>query len=95
MIMQTDINTALEEVHARFNRLPASERLCEANTLIEQLREASAAIAESRRAAVRSLRSDGYTLREIAEMIGTTTQRIHQLEAGYNRREQRARKQAD
>lgn len=95
MIMQTDINTALEEVHARFNRLPASERLVEANVLIEQLREASATIAESRRAAVREMRIDGYTLREIAEMIGTTTQRIHQIENGYNRHEQRARKQAD
>ena len=93
--MEMNINTALEEVHARFNRLPASERLTEANTLIEQLRDATAAIGESRRAAVRSLRSDGYTLKEIAEMIGTTTQRIHQLEAGYNRQEKRARKQAD
>jgi DNA-directed RNA polymerase specialized sigma24 family protein len=93
--MEMNIDTALTEIYGRFNRLPASERLVEANTLIEQLREATATIAESRRAAVREMRIDGYTLREIAELIGTTTQRIHQIESGYNRHEQKARKQAD
>jgi hypothetical protein len=94
-VMEMNIDTALTEIYGRFNRLPASERLVEANTLIEQLREATATIAESRRAAVREMRIDGYTLREIAELIGTTTQRIHQIESGYNRHEQKARKQAD
>jgi DNA-directed RNA polymerase specialized sigma24 family protein len=93
--MGMNIDTALTEIYGRFNRLPASERLVEANTLIEQLREATATIAESRRAAVREMRVDGYTLREIAELIGTTTQRIHQIESGYNRHEQKARKQAE
>ena len=95
MVAEMNIDTALAEIYERFNRLAASERLVEANTLIEQLRDATAAIAESRRSAVREMRIDGYTLREIAEMIGTTTQRIHQIESGYNRREQKARKQAD
>ena len=94
-VMEMNIDTALTEIYERFGRLSASERLVEANTLIEQLRDATATIAESRRSAVREMRIDGYTLREIAEMIGTTTQRIHQIENGYNRREQRARKQAD
>ena len=93
--MEMNIDTALTEIYERFGRLSASERLVEANTLIEQLRDATATIAESRRSAVREMRIDGYTLKEIAQIIGTTTQRIHQLEAGYNRREQRARKQAD
>ena len=95
MTVQTATDTALAEIFAKLNNAPPAERVVTANELIEQLRKATADAAESRRAAVRDLRLSGYTLKEIGEIVGVGPQRIHQIESGYNRHEQRSRKKAD
>jgi DNA-directed RNA polymerase specialized sigma24 family protein len=77
---------------ARFHSLSAAERLVAANSVLDELRNLMSAVADSRRVAVRELRTDGYSLKDIADMVGTTPQRIHQIESGYNRKEKAARK---
>ena len=89
--MSVNIGMALEAVHDRCDRLPAVDRLTAANELIEELRVASARLGENRRAAVREMRADGSTLREIADALGVTTARVYQLEIGYDRTEKRRR----
>lgn len=93
--MATGIKEALQKTLEKYGRLAPSEQLIQANDYTNDLKQAVKEIANQRRAAVRTMRSDGYTLREIAEVVGTTTQRIHQIESGYNRKEAKARKQAD
>ena len=83
--MSTSVGMALETVHERCDRLPAVERLTEAEELIEELRVASARLGANRRSAVREMRADGYKLREIADILGVTTARIYQIEIGYGR----------
>ena len=90
----TYLGDSLIEPLQRFSCLDAETQLIQANDYMEELKDAVKQIAGMRRGAVRTLRSDGYTLKEIAEMLGTTVQRIHQIESGYNRHEQKARKQA-
>lgn len=79
---------------ARFSSLSAEERLLEANKLLDELRAIMSEVADSRRMAVRELRTSGFSLKEIADMVGTSAQRIHQIESGYNRKEKAARKHA-
>jgi DNA-directed RNA polymerase specialized sigma24 family protein len=93
--MHMQIGDALDSTLQRFQALPPSERLTTSNLLMEELKVVTSQLASSRRAAVREMRSEGYTLKEIAEIADTTIQRIHQIESGYNRHEQKARKQAD
>jgi DNA-directed RNA polymerase specialized sigma24 family protein len=78
----------------RFFALPPEERLTAANALLDELRAVMTEVATSRREAVRDLRMTGYTLKEIADMVGTTPQRIHQIESGYNRKEKADRKRS-
>lgn len=87
------LRDALDRPLGRFFALPPSERFDAANDVLDDLRAVMAEVAESRRNAVRELRLTGFTLKEIADMHGTTPQRVHQLETGYNRREKAARKQ--
>ena len=93
--MATGIKEALQATLDKYGRLAPSEQLIQANDYTDDLKEAVKEIANIRRAAVRTMRSEGYALREIAEVVGTTTQRIHQIESGYNRKEAKLRKQAD
>jgi len=93
--MATGIKEALAATIEKYGRLAPSEQLIQANHYTDDLKEAVKEISTMRRAAVRTMRSEGYTLREIAEVVGTTQQRIHQIESGYNRKEAKARKQAD
>lgn len=93
--MTTGIKEALQETLKKYGRLAPSEQLIQANEYTDDLKQAVKEIANQRRAAVRAMRSEGYTLKEIAEVVGTTIQRIHQIESGYNRKEAKARKKAD
>lgn len=93
--MTTGIKEALQATLEKYGRLAPSEQLIQANDYTDDLKQAVKEIANIRRAAVRTMRSDGYTLQEIAEIVGTTAQRIHQIESGYNRKEAKARKLAD
>ena len=93
--MTTGIQEALATPLNKYERLAPSEQLIQANAYIEDLKEAVKEIANIRRAAVRTMRSYGYTLKEIGEIAGVGEQRIHQIESGYNRKEAKARKQAD
>lgn len=91
--MTTDIRSALNPVLvAGFFALPPEEQLVEATDIIDQLRAVMKEISDARRSAVRDLRITGYSLAEIGEMVGTTPQRIHQIETGYNRKEKADRK---
>ena len=76
----------------RLAGLEPFELIDEANRVNEALLQAQADVAALRRAAVRRLRSEGFTLQAIADQLGVKPQRIHQIEAGYDRHEQRARK---
>ena len=66
--------------------------LAKSNDAIDALHDAQARIGAMRRRAVRQLRAEGYTLREIAEPLGVKPQRIHQLEIGYDRHEKKERR---
>lgn len=93
--MTTGIKEALQKTLEKYRRLAPSEQLIQANDYTDDLKQAVKEISNQRRAAVRAMRSEGYTLREISEIVGTTAQRIHQIESGYNRKEAKARKKAD
>lgn len=89
-----DIREALSRPLGRLSALSSEEQLTVANDVMDQLRAITAEVSGIRRAAVRDLRMLGYSLAEIAEMTGTSLQRVHQIESGYNRKEQAARKKA-
>lgn len=56
-----------------------------AQQINEALLSAQGEVAMLRRSAVRQLRGEGWTLREIGEAVGLTTSRVAQLEAGMSR----------
>lgn len=70
----------------------ALEEMTEVDTIVkaeavrEALIEAIAEVARHRRQAVRSLRSEGWLLREIADACEMSHQRISQIETGYSRK---------
>lgn len=86
-----DLTKAISPVLARVARLEPYERIKVSQEINDALLAAQASLAAHRRAAVRQLRSDGWTLREIAEELGMTVQRVHQIEIGMGRKE-KARK---
>jgi DNA-directed RNA polymerase specialized sigma24 family protein len=89
----TTISDELSRLLARrLFSLPPSERLVAANVVMDELRDVMAEVSATRRSAVRDMRIEGYTLSDIANIAGTTAQRIHQIESGYNRHEKAARK---
>lgn len=85
------IQVSLSRVTARLGRLDPLERIITANKAIEALRDAQGDLAGVRRAAVRQLRAEGWLLKEIAQQLGTSPQRVHQMEEGYDRHEKKAR----
>jgi DNA-directed RNA polymerase specialized sigma24 family protein len=88
-----EIRASLVAPLGRLAGLDPFEAITTANDAHEALLAAHAEIAAIRRRAVRELRAQGYTLREIADAVGVKPQRIHQIESGYDRREKEARKQ--
>jgi DNA-directed RNA polymerase specialized sigma24 family protein len=66
--------------------------LTRSNDALKAMQDIESRIGALRRKAVRELRAQGYTLREIAEPLGVKPQRIHQLEIGYDRAEKKARR---
>lgn len=90
--MTSKIREALNAEMEAFSALSAEEQLKQGTDRQEDLKEVVAEIAGMRRAAVRDLRINGYTLQEIGDMLGTTAQRVHQIESGYSRHEAAARK---
>lgn len=88
-----DIRASLAAPLGRLAGLDPFTLLTQATEANEALLDAQANIASLRRAAVRRLRSEGFTLQAIADQIGVKAQRIHQIESGYDRHEQRARRE--
>lgn len=91
MTVTEDIENALSPALAGLFALPDLELLEQSIAAQDALRAAVAEVSAHRRMAVRNLRIGGWTLKEIAEVLGTTPQRVHQLESGYDRQEKRAR----
>jgi DNA-directed RNA polymerase specialized sigma24 family protein len=86
-----EINACLVAPLERLGGLDSWDILHKSNDAIQALSDAQAQIGGMRRAAVRDLRGQGYTLQEIADQLGVKAQRIHQLEHGYDRAEKRER----
>jgi len=71
----------------RFARLSPLDQIVTAAKVNEVLLDAQSRVAGIRRGAIRTMRSNGYTLNEIAQQTGMTPQRVHQLEIGHDRRD--------
>jgi DNA-directed RNA polymerase specialized sigma24 family protein len=65
------------------------ELIVAAVELNEVLLAGQARLASERRRAVRSMRRRGFTLQAIADLTGLTVPRIHQIEYGYGRKDQK------
>lgn len=83
---------ALDGPIKAYGRLDAWERASAAEAINQALLDAQHQVANVRRSAVRELRSQGYTLKEIATELGLTIGRVNQIEQGYGRAEQKKRK---
>ena len=59
--------------------------------IMDRLRGLVQSVADTRRRAVRQLRADGWTLKQIAAETHLTISRVAQIEGGYNRQERKAR----
>lgn len=86
-----DIRASLAAPLGRLAGLDPFTRLIVATEVNDALLDAQSEIASLRRSAVRELRVQGHTLREIADVVGVKPQRIHQIEGGYDRTEKRER----
>ena len=82
----------LDPVWREYNRLDPWEQAQLADEINEGLLAAQKELARLRRVAVRELRAQGHTLAEIANEIGISATRVHQIEQGYGRAERRDRK---
>lgn len=83
-LIEESTHTAIDRVRTRFDPI---EQIVEGQALNEALLAAQAEVAKLRREAVRTLRMEGWKLREIAEATGMTHQRVAQLEAGMDRKD--------
>lgn len=86
-----DIRASLAAPLGRLAGLDPFTILIVSNFVNDALLDGQHQVAAMRRRAVRELRAQGYTLREIGEQIGVKPQRIHQIESGYDRLEKQAR----
>lgn len=86
-----DIRGSLAEPLRRLGERDPVELINLSNDCNAALLEAQHTIASLRRGAVRQLRSEGFTLREIAEQTDMTVARVHQIESGYDRKEKKER----
>jgi len=83
-IMRIDLDEAIDALRDSYDPV---EQINLGMDLNKQLLDAQGRVAEVRRMAVRQLRMEGWTLREIGEQTGLSTQRVSQIEAGADRRE--------
>lgn len=81
------LSKAIEPSLDRFSRMNPLDAIVSATKINEVLLDAQGRVAGIRRSAIRTLRSNGYTLNEIAQQTGMTPQRVHQLEIGHDRRD--------
>ncbi len=86
-----DIREALVGPLERLGKRDPVELLTMSNSCAEALLEGGHQIASMRRAAVRQLRIDGFTLREIGDQTNMSVARVHQIESGYDRKEKKER----
>jgi DNA-directed RNA polymerase specialized sigma24 family protein len=89
-----EIRASLAAPLERLAGLDPFTLLAKSNAAGAALLDAQARIGQLRRRAVRQLRAEGYTLKEIGDVLGVKPQRIHQLETGYDRTEKRERKKS-
>lgn len=73
----------------RLRGLPFLEAILLAPDVNQVLLDAQAEVAAIRRHAIRELRASGYTLQELADKLGMSPQRVHQLEIGVDRRDRK------
>ncbi len=88
--LQEQCKDGLRAVLAALQRQDAVQAIIIAEGLNTALLEAQAAVAAVRRSAIRDLRTQGFTLKEIGNEVGLSHQRIYQLETGYGRKEKKA-----
>jgi DNA-directed RNA polymerase specialized sigma24 family protein len=84
-----DITVACRPVLHSLENMTAEERITATEPIREALLAVVGELATMRRAAVRELRLDGLTLREIGERVNMSPQRLHQIESGYRRKDDR------
>lgn len=88
--LQEQCKDGLRAVLAALQRQDAVQAIIIAEEINRELFEAQAAVAAARRSAIRDLRTQGFTLKEIGDAVGLSNQRIYQLETGYGRKEKKA-----
>ena len=81
-----EIREACQPTLERLAELDAVGRIKDSEPVREALLEIVGEVARVRRTAVRELRSEGNTLKELAEMTDMSPQRLHQIESGYVRK---------
>jgi DNA-directed RNA polymerase sigma subunit (sigma70/sigma32) len=82
---------ALEPILKALEKLDDESKIHVAAKVNDILLDAQRRVAESRRAAVRSMRAEGHTLSELGVLLGMSTARVHQIEQGYGRKEKAMR----
>jgi hypothetical protein len=90
-MLKDDLEEVLALLLDRYESVDAETRFADGAELNTVLLDAQSRVAAIRRAAVRELRSEGWTLQSIAELTGTTPQRVHQISIGFGRAEKKAR----
>jgi hypothetical protein len=83
----SQVTTLLNPLIVQLGELDLIEQVIVCQALNAALLDAQARVAGVRRGAVRRLRGEGFTLRQIADATGVAPQRIHQIEAGIGRKE--------
>lgn len=89
--MRLKQHDSLDKAIERLGGLDPVEAITELDEIRLGLLESQQLVADLRRRAVRTLRSEGWTLKQIADATGLTTGRISQIETGFNRKERQAR----
>lgn len=87
-----EVRAAIAPLIERIKQMPALDQVQLCQELNTALLDGQAQIATVRRQAVRALRIEGFTLKEVAEATGMSLQRVHQLETGWSRPSKRTPK---
>jgi len=80
--IQERVDKATRPIANRIAREDPIDVIAQGSELIDASKMLSSRGASLRRAAVRQLRAEGWTLREIASATGLTSARISQIETG-------------
>lgn len=83
-LLEQQINAAVEKLAANYDPI---EQVTLGQDLNQAMLDGQAAVAQLRRGAVRTLRMEGWKLKEIGDAAGMTHQRVSQIEAGADRKE--------